>query len=403
MTKKSIALAVAAALGGLSFASASQAGGVTYKDGDKYMKLGGRIQLQYHYEDPDSGDSSDELFFRRLRPYIEGSLHPDWKGKFQWDMGESKKVTIKDAYMEYKGFHNIKVRLGNAYAPFSREALTSSKYQQLVERTFVGDHNYGTPDRNLGLHLLGHNDGKTVTWGASVSEANIDPDNKKLDFDTPVNKGSDFNQGWMVSGRVDFHPFGILKMSQGDFKREQKATIGVGAYAWSNDDDVKNVTTSTTSTVDTTGAGCPTACPVNVSSTTTASTKDVDSVNGYEISGAYRNKGLSVDAEYNRFDAELKDGTVTSGIYKKGETTLSNWAVEGGYMVMPGQLEVVAGYQSQDADNYDETWDRYSFGLNWFVHKHDVKYQLTYRQNKNKDGVDGSDESEVFAQAQYVF
>ena len=377
MNKQSIALAVAAALGSLGFAAASQAGGVTYKNGDKYMKLGGRIQLQYHYQDPDGGSSTDELFFRRLRPYIEGSLHPDWKGKFQWDMGEGSdvnEISIKDAYMEYKGFHNMKVRLGNAYAPFSREALTSSKYQQLVERTFVGDHNYGTPDRNLGLHLLGHNAAKTMTWGASLSEANIDPDTTKLDFDTPVNKGADFNEGWMVSGRVDFHPFGVLKMSQGDFKGEQKATIGVGAYTWSNDDD-NNV----------------------------SPTKDVDSVKGYEVSGAYRNSGVSVDAQYNRFDAELKDGTVTSGIYKRGDTTLTNWAVEGGYMVMPAKLELVAGYQSQDADNYAETWDRYSFGVNWFVHKHDVKYQLTYRQNKNKNGVDGSDEREIFAQAQYVF
>ncbi len=377
MNKQSIALAVAAALGSLGFAAASQAGGVTYKNGDKYMKLGGRIQLQYHYQDPDGGSSTDELFFRRLRPYIEGSLHPDWKGKFQWDMGEGSdvnEISIKDAYMEYKGFHNMKVRLGNAYAPFSREALTSSKYQQLVERTFVGDHNYGTPDRNLGLHLLGHNEAKTMTWGASLSEANIDPDTTKLDFDTPVNKGADFNEGWMVSGRVDFHPFGVLKMSQGDFKGEQKATIGVGAYTWSNDDD-NNV----------------------------SPTKDVDSVKGYEVSGAYRNSGVSVDAQYNRFDAELKDGTVTSGIYKRGDTTLTNWAVEGGYMVMPAKLELVAGYQSQDADNYAETWDRYSFGVNWFVHKHDVKYQLTYRQNKNKNGVDGSDEREIFAQAQYVF
>ncbi len=377
MNKQSIALAVAAALGSLGFAAASQAGAVTYGNGDKYMKLGGRIQLQYHYQDPDGGSSTDELFFRRLRPYIEGSLHPDWKGKFQWDMGEGSdvnEISIKDAYMEYKGFHNMKVRLGNAYAPFSREALTSSKYQQLVERTFVGDHNYGTPDRNLGLHLLGHNEAKTMTWGASLSEANIDPDTTKLDFDTPVNKGADFNEGWMVSGRVDFHPFGVLKMSQGDFKGEQKATIGVGAYTWSNDDD-NNV----------------------------SPTKDVDSVKGYEVSGAYRNSGVSVDAQYNRFDAELKDGTVTSGIYKRGDTTLTNWAVEGGYMVMPAKLELVAGYQSQDADNYAETWDRYSFGVNWFVHKHDVKYQLTYRQNKNKNGVDGSDEREIFAQAQYVF
>ena len=381
MNKKTIAVAVAAALGGLGFAGASQAGGVTYKDGDKFVKLGGRIQVQYHYQDPDSGDSTDELFFRRLRPFIEGSLHPQWKGKFQFDMGSASgdnELAIKDAYVQYTGYEAFTVTLGNKGFPFSREYVTSSKFQQFVERTFVGDHNFGTPEWNLGVHLDGKRD--KLTWGLSLVEADIDPDNSKVDFDTPVNKNADFNQGWMVGGRVDFHPFGILKFSQGDFAREQKLALGLAAYTWSNDDDVANNTT-TPPVVDT----------------------DVDSVNGYEVSGAYRNMGISIDAEYNRIDAELKDGTVTAGLYKRGETTLDQWMVKGGYMVMPGTLELVAGYESQDADNYAESWDRYSFGVNWFVHRHDVKYQLTYRQNNNKDGVNGNDETEVFAQAQFVF
>ncbi|HFD92710.1 MAG TPA: hypothetical protein ENJ22_05420 [Gammaproteobacteria bacterium] len=377
MFAKKIVVPVSAALGLAIMIPAANAGGVTYGDGNKYMKLGGRIQLQYKYENPDSGDSTDSLFFRRLRPFIEGSLHPDWKGKFQWDMGKainSNEIAIKDAYMEYSGFNNTKIKLGNYVFPFSREFVTSSKYQQFVERTFVGDHTYGTPDRNLGIHASGHNDSKKVTWGASFSSASIDPSNSKLDFDSPVNKDSDFNEGWMLGGRVDFHPFGALKFSQGDFKREQKATIGVAAFTWNNDGD-NNVSPG----------------------------KDVDAVTGYEISGAYRNKGFSTDLEYNRFDSELKDGTVTSGLYKNGQTTLENWMIKGGYMVMPGRLELVLGYSSQDADNYEEAWTRFSGGLNWFVHKHDVKYQLTYRQNSDKDGVKGNDETEIFAQAQYVF
>jgi phosphate-selective porin len=204
----------------------SQAAGIKiYEKDDKYVKVGGRIQLQYHHEDPDEGSSSDDLFFRRLRPYIEGSIHKDWKGKFQFDYGKAEddnEVAVKDAYMQYKGFSNMKVTVGNANFPFSRELLTSSKKQQLVERTFVGDHNYGTPDRNVGVHLSGHAmDMKKLTWGASVSYAMIDPDNKKLDFDTPANKKSDFNEGWMFGGRVDFHPFGMLKFSQGDFKKKK--------------------------------------------------------------------------------------------------------------------------------------------------------------------------------------
>lgn len=91
--------------------------------------------------------------------------------------GENE-IAVKDAYFQYKGLDNVKVTVGNANFPFSREFLTSSKYQQLVERTFVGDHNYGTPDRNVGVHLTGNSESKEITWGASGAIASIDPDVK---------------------------------------------------------------------------------------------------------------------------------------------------------------------------------------------------------------------------------
>jgi phosphate-selective porin len=357
--------------------------GVTYQDGDKYLKVGGRIQLQYHSVSPDGGASTDEMFFRRFRPYIEGSVHKDWLGKFQWDMGKSD-LAVKDAYVQYSGFDAMKITVGNANFPFSRELLTSSKTQQLVERTFVGDHNYGSPGRNAGIHLTGHTmAGKKLTWGAALASASLDPDTNKLDFDTPVNADADFNEGGMVGGRVDFHPFGGLKMSQGDFERKVKATIGVGGYLWINDGDNNTFTT----------AGVTNNLPKS----------DVDSVSGFEVSTAFRGAGFSVDAEYNIFNAETVDPTVTSGIYRNGETTLRNYAIEGGYMVMAERLELVAGYQSQDADNYATAWTRTSVGANWFLQKQDIKVQLTYRVGENLQGVIDSNEDEIFLQTQYVF
>jgi len=374
---------------GICIAIPAHAAGVTvYKNGEKYVKIGGRIQMQYHRQDPDNGSATDELFLRRFRPYIEGSIHKDWKGKFQFDFGKAddgNEVAVKDAYMEYMGFEGVKVIVGNAKSSFSREYLTSSKKQQLVERTFVGDHNYGTPDRSLGIHLKGST-GDKLTWGATFAQADIDPDAKKLDFDTPVNKNSDFNEGFIYSARADFHPFGKLKMSQGDFKGDTKATIGVGAFRWSNDND-NNCYTDTS--LKCFGASTKKA--------------DVDEVTGFEVSGGFRTSGFSVDAQYNRISADTVNGNFTGGIYKKGSTDLENWAVEGGYMVMPAKLELVAGYQSQDADNYATEWTRSSIGANWYLHKHDIKLQTTFRQNSDKDGVKGNDEDEVFVQAQYVF
>lgn len=362
-----------------------EAAGVTvYENADKRVKLGGRIQLQYHYKEPDPGESTDKIFFRRFRPYIEGSLYKNWKGKFQWDMGKAEgknEIAIKDAYMQYSGFKNIKVYIGNKKIPFSREFLTSSKKQQLVERSFVGDHNFGTPDRSTGIHLTGHNSDKKLTYGFSAASASIDPDAGKLDFDTPVNMNDDFNQGWIVGGRLDYHPFGNLKFYQGDFKRETKATISIAAFRWSNDDD-------NNSYINTPDSG--------------GKKFDVDKVTGFEVSSAFRTAGFSVDAQYNLFKADTVDSGVTSGIYKNGSTDLTNYSVEGGYMLIPSNLEIVAAYQAQDADNYSNLWTRTSVGANWFIHEHDIKVQFTYRVGNNLKGAD-KDENELFLQTQYVF
>ncbi|MCF6239228.1 MAG: OprO/OprP family phosphate-selective porin [Candidatus Marinimicrobia bacterium] len=376
MNKKLLSslIAVACAAGVISTANA----GITvYKEGEKYVKIGGRIQLQYHSNDPDNGRSTDEVFFRRLRPYIEGSLIKDWRGKFQFDLGKAEgenEIAIKDAYAQYRGFNNMKLTIGNANFPFSREFLTSSKKQQLVERTFVGDHNYGTPDRNIGLHLTGYTDSKFITWGASIASASIDPSNSKLDFDTPVNRNTDFEDGWMFGGRADFHLLGGgAGFKQGDFNGKTRASIGLAGYSWSNDDDLA------------------------------ATNKSVDDVTGFEVSGAFRSSGFSVDAQYNSFDSDLVQRGVTSGLYKNSSTTLENWSIEGGYMVIPNTLELVAGFSEQDADNYATEWTRTSIGANWFLHKNKMKVQLSYRDGSDLKGVKGADEEELFMQMQYVF
>ncbi len=368
--------------------SPAHAGGITLIDeGDKKLEIGGRIQLQYHISDPDVGQSKDEVFFRRFRPYIQGSIHKNWIGKFEWDMGQASddnEMAVKDAYMQYQGFPNMTLTLGNSKTPFSREFLTSSKEQQLVERTFVGDHNYGSPDRMMGLKLDGHASDKMIEYSLAFGNESIDPDNKKLDFDSPANKNNDFNEGWLGAARIDFHPLGHLKKSQGDFERTTKATIGLGVFTWNNDDDNNSYTDAAGNLIGTGKA-------------------DVDKATGYEVSAAIRAMGLSVDAQYNSVDADTIDPTVTGGIYKNGSTTLKSYAVEAGFMVVPSKVEVVAGYQSQDADNYVDAWTRTSLGLNVYFEKHDVKLQSTYQMGENLDGQKNNDRDEVFVQMQYVF
>ena len=361
------------------------AGITVYVEGAKKIEIGGRLQLQYHSEDPDEGDGEDELFFRRLRPYILGSVTENWDGKIQFDLGKStedNEVAVKDAWMRYKG-DQLTIKIGNFKPYFSREFLTSSKRQQLVERTFSGDHNYGSPDRALGVGLEGKSDSKKLTWGAFLGQAAIDPDATKLDFDSPVNSRIDFNEGWLTSGRVDFHPLGELKMEQGDFAGGRKFTIGVAAYSWSNDDD------NNTRTVNGMSIG--------------GKKPDVDSATGLEVSAGFRANGFSADAELQSITADTIDGSFSGGIFEAGTTDLTVLSLEGGYMVKPKMAEVVAGFESIDADGYQTAWNRTSMGFNYFWNKHKVKIQATYRIGEDLNGVEGADTNETFVQFQFVF
>jgi hypothetical protein len=362
-------------------------GFMLFQNGANSLKVGGRAQAQYHWLDADPGTSQDDLFFRRVTPNLEATLGKDWFARLQIELVSStngRRLTqYKDAYVQYKGLPGMKLNIGNATFPYSREFLTSAERQQFVERMLPGNRSYGVPYRNLGLHLTGECDDTRITYAFSVSRATIHPDDTKITFDTPMNKGDDMNNGWIAGGRVDFHPFGKLAFSQGGFDRETKATVGVAAYTWNNGGN--NTYTD--------AAGISTSTSKN----------DVDQVQGAEVSGALRYRAWSVDAEYNRLQADAVDRGFTGGIYQGGTAVLRTYMVKTGYMVIADRLELVAGYQGADADAYQKTWTTALLGANWFINKHDLKLQTTFQHGRDVKGVPGKNQDELFAQAQYVF
>lgn len=363
-------------LAAMTAADAGAAGIKYQNDKGQSVSLTGYMQFQYRRTDAKGSDAVNDVFLRSLRLATEGSLYENWNGKFQVDFGQGM-VSVKDAYMRYECCKNWKVTLGNIYMPFSREVLSGTTQQQMTPTTLVGNHDYGTPDRQVGLHVAGSVLDDKLAVAASVCMAAVDPDNAKLDFDSiVVAQEDDWSQGLMAGGRLEYAPWGQIKFSQGDLEADsQKASIAVGAFTWQNDDENLD--------------------PVR--------SNDVDSVTGVEITGAVRYKGLSVDAECNIFEASLVDDGITAGLYKDSDTELINYAVEGGYMILPSRLEAVVGYEAQDADNYKKTWTKMSGGLNYYVKGHDIKCQLSYTAGENKGGKAGSDVDEVFLQAQYVF
>lgn len=387
MTKQSFIFICMIILTCVCLALPAHARVTVYQDGEKTVTVGGTIQVQYHLADPSEGESSDRLFLRRLMPFIEGTLHEDWMGRFQIDFGnarDSNEVVINDAYMRYRGLEAFRVTVGNLKFPFSREILSASAQRQLVETTFSGNRNYGTPARNLGVHLTGGFDADHFTWGASLASATLEPDVTKVRFGSPANQESDFNEGFMFGGRLDWHPLGYMGFNQGDFNKETRLTVGLAAYAWNNDGDNNTFTDSSGSSTSTTRA-------------------DIDNVAGIEVSGAFKGGGFYFDSEYNKFLADTVDNSFAGGIFVNGSTDLTNWHLRGGYMIIPNGLDLVLAYQRQNADGYDRGWNRASIGSNWYIRGQDIKLQLAYQVGSNLNGVDGKDQNDLYFQAQFVF
>ena len=358
--------------GAMLLPTAAQAGITLIDEDGKYLELGGRLQAQYETADFDSEDeTTDDFFFRRLRFYIEGSVTENWLGKWQVDFsGNSQDPEVRDAYIVYAGFDG-KLTIGNHKAPFSREILSSSKRQQLVERTFVGDHNFGIPDRQIGVS---YGDGGDVfSYRVGLYEAGLDGDTDAIDFESTAGGDSEYT-GRLIIGRVDIHPGGPIPFAQGDFGEAQGFAFGINAYTWSNDDD-----------------------------TVFNGAADYDDITGVGVDAAYRGGGFSIDTEYNTISAETVGNMVTTGIIEDGDADLDTFAVEGGFMFVPNKWEVVAGYEILDADAFDEEFTRTSVGINHFFNKHKDKLRFTVRSSSDVNGVDGDDAIETFLQLQHTF
>jgi len=398
-TRSLIALAVA-----LAAASTTGATTVYEKDGKK-IEVGGRIQLEYVNISPDcspgtpcyiddSGTLSelsfDRLFFRRLRPYLAGTLYEHWSGKIEFDFGEaedSDEIQVKDAYFAYTGFGGVtrKLYVGNAKTVFSREFLTTSAELELVERGFTGDHNVGVPDRALGVRWDAHALEGKLAWAANVGAEHHDPAVNRMDFDSPVNNQGDWNEGLVVAARVDWYPMQPVAFSEGDLDRgKSRIAVGLGAFTWSNDGDNNSYTDAN-------------------GNATNPDKPDLDEANGLEVSFAYRGHGGSVDAEWQVVNGDTVDPNFTGGLYLDGTTRLKKVSLVGGYLVWREKIEVVLGFDRQDADNYEAVYRRSTVGVNWYLHGHKIKVQANYRRVQDFIGLDGQTNNVFFGSTQFVF
>jgi hypothetical protein len=319
--------------------------------------IGGRLQTQYQYVE--SSPSVNRLLLRKARLSFQSQL-TDWVYiKVQIEAGKQH-FTLKDAYLGFspKGFS---IFIGQKHVPFSREALNSSKYLQMVERSRTSEF---APFRQMGVGVHGFAlDNKLeycagVYNGAVNSNSVSDLGNNRLGkvklyhIDTGA---SEDNNEFLYAGRVDFYPFGYMKMKQSYLEDLEHPLLSLGINFFSSDDS-----------------------PSGGHSLGEAELKKTSAYGG---DAAFKFKGFAGTLEYIHRNLSWWDS-----LDLINDAAQDSFTIQGGFMIIPKKFELTARYEFMKFDKDDillgpdgQNVDKWlTFGFNYFFEGHHTKILLNY-------------------------
>lgn len=353
------------------------------------LSLGGRLVVQYYNSEIDDGEQREtesDTEIRRFRPDLKAKWG-DWRAKLAWEFSHRNPNTVKDAYIEYRGFDNFRLKLGNETAPFSRERMTSSRTQQLPERSNIGENNWGTPTRVVGLHL---ETDVSDQWQAFASLARSDvysDGHTEIRFLSPWRKhdlnGAETNSGTIFSSRFDLHFNNGADYKQSQLKEKSGATISLAGFYWIGDEDK------------------PTSYDY------------YEDVYGIEFSVANRYRAFSFDFQTQKTIANVNaDGysdeiktiigfdnpSITRGIVADNQAELTHVNIDAGYMLIAKRCEIALGLGVLQAgskgevptfatsDVWQKKWSYSEIGVNIFFDGHNNKLTTSLRKDRHIEG-----------------
>ncbi len=355
---------------------------------DKFMmRMTGRIQMRYGYEDRDNVHDSDEqqddssFRLRRARLKWDGRAfdHLKWKIELALksqgtkDASKARAVELIDWWASYNKNPALSVQFGQWKVPWNRQRVISSSKLQLIDRATSQDE--FTQDRQVGAMIHGKLFNKKFEYYAGMFNGN------------GRNEKSNENNEHLYILRASWNPFGAFgkgigeKESDLDWSVKPKAHLSA-AIAFDNAADE-------TIELETRYGGAITA-------------KEVDKTS---IVGEYglKYKGFSTKAEFywRKFDNIKTDSALPEGtkVIDRG------FFVQGGYFVIPKRFEIAGRYSLVNFDNsraVDATRET-TVGLTWFFAGHGNKLQANWvRVDNELPNVESrSDDIDNFYRIQY--
>lgn len=353
------------------------------------LSLGGRLVVQHYdidLEEDDQKVNESDTDIRRLRPHLK-MRWADWRAKLSWELSDRNPNTVKDAYIEYRGFDTLKLKLGNETVPFSRERMTSSSSQQLPERANIGENNWGTPTRVVGLHVEAEFNERWSAYGALGKSDVYSDQQQEIRFLSPWRKHEldnlQLNSGSILATRLDMNIGNGAGYKQSQLKEKNGATFSVAGFYWLGEEDE------------------PTAYEF------------YEYIYGLELSAGLRYGPWSTDIQTQKTTASVnahgysdivkgeigfENPSITRGIVADNKAELSHANIDVGYMIVEKRLELALSFGILKSGSKDKEpsfntggvweydWKYQEAGLSYFFDGHDHKISSSLRKDQHIEG-----------------
>ncbi|HVW69801.1 MAG TPA: porin, partial [Steroidobacteraceae bacterium] len=177
---------------GFSFASADTANVIRFRGN---LAVDGRW-----FMDNVTPNTADTFLFRKVRPYIEGTIDNDYDFRFMPDFAGGKTI-ILDAFLTARVLPWLAVQAGKFKGPVGLERLQPDQYNRFMELGLPSDL---VPNRDLGIEIGGDLLGGTLGYAIGTFDGVADGSST----DANSNPDADSNDGKKdTEGRIFTQPF----------------------------------------------------------------------------------------------------------------------------------------------------------------------------------------------------
>ena len=277
------------------------------------------------------------------------------------DTDDDHDAKFHDFWINYDFNDALRVHVGKAFVPGSRDWLMGSTVTHLVDRSVATT--FFRPDRTIGVWAIGE-PVEGLHYRAMLGNG----------FNTTDLRPRDIDEQFMCSGSLWWEPLGDFGKGYADLENHECLVIRVGnSFTHASHNPRSNGTTYAEQNFVRLSDGTRL---IDAGALASGATVNAFDVNLYAVDFSAKYRGWSMNSEY--FFRWLNDFSSTGGPIPHTDLYDDGFYTDVGAMLIPDKLELIGRISAVDGF-FGDAWE-YATGINWYIngkHSNKLTFDIT--------------------------